>query len=522
MLKTLKMDFKLRKTYRINTILYVLRQLPLVNKILPPSLSESKVLGAIVTLIFGIWEILGIFTGKILYYFLGIKNLCGVSDNLDGYTLFVQTLFLLTLGGLLMNVDFLSYRKDKYYAISIFKLNAREYTLVELFAFLLKTIVGTLPVVILMGLYYGVPLWFCIAVPFCVAFGKLIYSAYVLSVFDKTGEVRYAGRSIVTWIVASALAIAAFMLPLFEVGMPKEVGIAGMLALIPIGLVCLIKVLSYKDYALINKSMLSQSEAIMQKARKAPDKQIEDSISYENLEGSNKKGFEYFNELFIKRHKKLLWQSAIRQTAVIAGFTVMAHVVFLIIGDGRDMLGQVFSNMIPYFTYILYVLSKGQTFTRALFMNCDHSMLTFSFYKKRENVLKLFVIRLREIVKVNLPTGIVIGLAIASFIYVPGSREKLIECLLIVVITTVLSVIFSIHHLAIYYLLQPYNVNTEVKNAYYYVVTIVTFALLYVLMLQRIPIVPFSIACLAFCAVYTVVASLLVYRLAPVTFKLKN
>lgn len=72
---------------------------------------------------------------------------------------------------------------------------------------------------------------------------------------------------------------------------------------------------------------------------------------------------------------------------------------------------------LPYFVFIMYAINRGTGFTQALFMNCDHSLLTYSFYKQPKFVLKLFQIRLREIVKVNLLPAAVIGGGLAGLLY---------------------------------------------------------------------------------------------------------
>ena len=521
MLKTLKMMFALRKAYKSNSILYVLRQLPIIKNILPTALSQSKVLNVIVTIIFAIWEISAIFFGKILYYFVGIGYLRTMSDKLPNDVLFCQTVFLFTAIGLFLNVSFLDYRKDKVYAINIFKLNAREYTLIDFGYSLIKIIVGTLPVAVYMGLAWGVPLWFLIAIPFCVAFGKFIYASYVLSAYERTGVVTYAGKSLLSWFGAIALGFAAFLMPVFEYGMPKEICMAGLLLLIPVGLICSVKVFTYKNYLKINKSMLSQMDIVMQKARKRNDTQVTDSISADSFETSNKKGFEFFNELFVKRHKKILWKPAVNLTIVMLAMTVIANVLFIFLG-GREICARVIDRMIPYFSFVVFTLNRGGAYTKALFLNCDHSMLTFSFYKKRNNVLKLFVIRLREIVKVNVLPAFAMGLLLASLVYLPGDTEALKKSLLVLFVIMAESVLFSVHYLVLYYLLQPYNVNTEVRSAPYMIAFGASYVLIYLLMFQRIPLDIFGFACLGFCAVYIVIASILVYRFAPQTFKLKN
>ncbi|MBR5992232.1 MAG: hypothetical protein IK018_00315 [Lachnospiraceae bacterium] len=522
MFKTLKMMLKLKKTYRINTILYILRQLPLVNRILPPSLTGHKILSAIVTLILIIWEITAIFAGKLIYYFGAIGYTRQLSDNIPSDVLFVQMLFILTIGGLFMNVDFLNYRKDKYYAMMIFKLNAKEYTFLDFCSSLVKIIVGTLPVAIYMGLLWNVPLWFLILIPFSVALGKFIYAAYVLSSFDRTGVVHYAGKSLISWFAALVIILAAIILPAFEIELPRELCMGGILILIPVGLLCVKKVLCYKDYLKINKFMLNQVDMDMAKAKNRGDNTITSSLDEGSLVTSNKKGFEFLNDIFVKRHKKILWKPAVNLTIMYLALALIINVGLAFLPNGRLACGNMIEKMIPYFVYIVCISNRGMYYTRALFINCDHSMLTFSFYKKRNNVLKLFIIRLREIVKINLLPAFALGLALASCVFMPGDIESVKKGLVIILTIVAESTVFSIHCLMLYYLFQPYNVNTEVKNVYYYIAIFLTYALLYVLMFQRIPALTFGLACLIFSVVYTVITCILVYNLAPKTFKLKD
>ena len=70
MLKTFWIAFKLKITYRVNTIIYSLKQLPLIKRILPASLYASNILKRIAYVISMLWEIIEIFLYKGLY--LGI------------------------------------------------------------------------------------------------------------------------------------------------------------------------------------------------------------------------------------------------------------------------------------------------------------------------------------------------------------------------------------------------------------------------------------------------------------------
>ena len=85
-----------------------------------------------------------------------------------------------------------------------------------------------------------------------------------------------------------------------------------------------------------------------------------------------------------------------------------------------------------------------------------------------------------------------------------------------------MSAFFSVHYLTIYYLLQPYNAATEMKSGTYQLVLSATYFVCYLIMKMRMPTFVFGLACIAFCLIYAAAACLLVYRLAPDTFRLRS
>ena len=70
--KTLRISFSLKNTYRVNSILYSLKQIPLLKKVLPDSLYEVWALKQFANVISLFWEILSVFLGKFLYFILMI------------------------------------------------------------------------------------------------------------------------------------------------------------------------------------------------------------------------------------------------------------------------------------------------------------------------------------------------------------------------------------------------------------------------------------------------------------------
>ena len=147
--------------------------------------------------------------------------------------------------------------------------------------------------------------------------------------------------------------------------------------------------------------------------------------------------------------------------------------------------------------------------------------MTYSFYKKPNFVLRLFQIRLREIMKINAVPAFVIGGGLALILFVTGGTDQWMNYVILVVSIVCMSLFFSVHYLTIYYLLQPYNAGTELKSGTYRIVMMSTYFICLFLMQFRMPIPVFGIMTILFCAAYSIAACILVYRFAPKTFRIR-
>lgn len=224
----------------------------------------------------------------------------------------------------------------------------------------------------------------------------------------------------------------------------------------------------------------------------------------------------------IKRHKKILWNST-KKISYVCAFLVAAVLAGVyLLPEEKTVINEIVMTWLPYFVFIMYAINRGTNFTQALFMNCDHSLLTYSFYKQPSFILRLFQIRLREIMKINAVPALVIGIGLALILFATGGTDNPLNYVVLVVSILCMSLFFSIHYLTIYYLLQPYNAGTELKSGTYRIVLSVTYVICFALMRLRMPIMIFGIMTIVFCVLYSIVASILVYRLAPKTFRLRT
>ncbi len=521
--KTLRLSFSLKNTYRVNSILYSLKQIPLLKKILPEKLYQVRGLKIFANVLSVLWEIISVFGGKLIYFLTMICGLGLLYGKLPAEQVFLHLVVFLTAIGAYWNTSLFNPSRDKYYAMILMRMNAKEYTLVNYGYSIVKVIVGFLPLCLIFGRLRGVPLWFCLLLPLCIAGMKVTVAAYSLRDYEKRGAVRNENRMEKrTWLCTGVFLAIAYGLPAVGMALPSSVSMLLLLVFLPLGAVGIRKIMAFRYYREINQELLSEMLHQMDAGQSIVKETNEKAISADTSLTSKRKGFEYLNELFIKRHQKILWKSTKRITSVCALVVCAALVLLHLFPEIKPHSNEMILTWLPYFAFIMYAINRGTGFTQALFMNCDHSLLTYSFYKQPKCILEMFRIRLRELVKVNAVPAVVIGAGLAVLLYASGGTENALNYVVLFVSILCMSVFFSIHYLTIYYLLQPYNAGTEIKSGLYRIITSATYVVCYVLMQVRMPTLLFGISCIAFCVVYSIVASILVYKFAPKTFRMRT
>ncbi len=522
MIKTLKISFSLKITYRVNSILYSLKQIPLLKKALPEYLYQVEALKILAGIISGIWELLSVFLGKLLYLLVMVYGACSLYDGFPKGELFLHFLLPLTILGGFLNTSIFNPTKDKYYAMFLMRMDARDYTIVNYAYAILKVIVGFLPFTLWFGILGEVPFWLCFVLPFSIAGCKLCVTAYSLWDYERRGHAYNENKiNKYQWLCVAILLALAYGLPAAGFVLPKTASAAVMLLFIPGGAAGIWKVYSFRDYKEINRELLSQPVNQMNTSAQITKAANEKRISADVSITSNRKGFEYLNELFIKRHRKILWNSTKKISYVCAMLVCGILLVFYLKPESKPVANQMVMVYLPYFTFIMYAINRGTSFTQALFMNCDHSLLTYSFYKQPQFVLRLFQIRLREIMKINAVPALIIGAGLSLILYTSGGTKQPLNYIILIVSVLCMSMFFSVHYLTIYYLLQPYNAGTELKGGTYKIILWATYFCCFWLMYVRMSIFVFGIMTILFCALYSVIACILVYRLAPKRFKLR-
>ena len=524
MLKTFITSFKLQNTYRTNSIIYSIKQLPLIKRILPNSLYKSKGLKIFAGIISILWEIINIFIGKIIY--IAVMILGPLSwYNGNGADIFIHLFVFLTLAGGVLNTYMLNPTKDKYYAIILMNINAREYGLSNYYYQLIKLIIGLLPFTIIFGMIAGIPLWIQLTLPFFVVAIKLIVMNYSIYDFKKTNKA--SNENLPTkfiWGFVAVCLLLAYGLPAINIVINQTIFFCVLVIAILFGIYSFVIINNFKDYRKMYKQVLTESNVYMvqnlnstQSIRNNSLKQIEIDKKYT----SNKSGFAFFHDLFVKRHSKILTKAVKKQSVVILLIITAMIIGIMMNNDIKTKTNEILLVYLPYFVFIMYCINRSSSVTQAMFMNCDHSMLTYRIYRTPKVILGIFKERLKTLITINLLPAILIGGGLALLLYLSGGTDNPINYAILFVSIIAMSIFFSVHYLVMYYLLQPYNVSTEMKSSTYKVIQGITYVVCWYMIQIQMPIFTFGIATILFCIAYCFISLFLAYKYAPQTFKLR-
>ncbi|MDF2803289.1 MAG: hypothetical protein K0S61_3192 [Anaerocolumna sp.] len=525
MIETFVTSFKLRNTYKTNSILYVLKTIPLVKKLIPDSLYGSFGIKSAANFISILIEIGSVFIGKVLYLLLMVSLPLEFMKSTRADA-FVHIFFFLTIIGGLMNTHIFNPTKDKYYAMFIMRMNAREYTLSNYLYFLIKTWIGFLPLTLWLGIAGGLEVITCLLMPFLVCGIKVIATAVILVNCEDSEIVMNENLpSAVVWIGVAICLVAAYLLPFLGIiTMNETIFLILSLGVIVAGGFYIIYLLKYEDYQKTYKTLLTSNKFAINtvSSKQVVKESYRKKISIDISQTSKKSGYKYFNEIFMKRHSKMLTKSAKKLTLILlitlTGVTIACYYV----PEIKALTNKLMLTFFPYFLFVMYIINRGGTITSAMFMNCDHSMLSYRFYRQPKSILVLFMERLKYIVLINLMPAIVIAIGLPFLLYISGGTDNLGNYVILFVSILAMSVFFSVHTLVMYYLLQPYNANMESKGAIYTIVNVVTYYICFYAIGKKVSTLTFGMGVSAFCIIYVLIALLLAYRLAPKTFKLRT
>ncbi len=514
-----------------NWFIYYFKCIPLIGKVLPDSIYGNiplKKKAAIVALIL---RIFGKLIGKAIFVCLLTVLpvfLVNPSMRFNSYT---HVFFIINFIGSFLSSSIFNADRNKYICIRLMRMDAKSYTVSTVLFQVFTDFFYLLPVVTLSTLLIGGSLTQGLLLTFSSTAFNLIGEAFFLLIYTGSGIMLSKKVSFLILVAVFTLAGAYIPIylhsPLLFDKLPYN--LLYILVMLLLGALSTYVILKSEKYHEIAARTIKASEftidknQVMAEARFADVAMREKDFSDSELKSNkfdNKSGFTYLNAIFFERHKRLLIKPILIRLAIIAVLFIAAIITSIFLPEFIRPLNNS-GAILPVFVFIMYFASIGERVCKAMFYNCDVSLLRYSFYRDKKAIISNFKVRLFRVAGLNLIVATAISAAVVGLALIFNLNWSAIDIASFVLSILFLSLFFSVHHLFLYYVFQPYTAEEGLKNPFYSIINWGVYFLCYFSMKIKSPPSYFTLIVLGSTIIYIVAALILVYKYAPKNFRVK-
>lgn len=539
MISTLRAIMEIRGMSGANRLMFYFRKIPVIGKLLPASAyaetSLKRTLSVIVYILKAIWAFLSKFAYLGLMVYLPVK-LAGSELTLTlsaQYQLYLQVLLCLSfLAAAVSSAVILEPKRDKYIFVKLMRLPAERYMRVTLALRGISFAVTFIPAMMVFGNLLGAPLWQGGVLALLLTFWRIACEALHLWIFDKYGIVVVKKTSWV-WSAIGAGFLLAYV-PLLRgfavVDSQTVYTLPLVLAVLVLGALSAVYIARYPDYRNAVDAVTKIDDPLLDMGRMMKEARVKDVATREQQytaeqldhgQFAGKSGYAYLNAIFFSRHRRLLISPVQRRLVIIGALFAAALLTMLFSQAAFTRLAHYLISALPTFLILMNYTSIGERVCKAMFYNCDLSLLRYGFYREQSAILSNFRIRLLRISLLNLIPAAAICLAVNLLILLSheswGAADAVIFCVTIVA----LSLFFSVHHLFMYYIFQPYSTELNVKNPFFTIVNSIVLAAGFIAIQFKSEPGIFAFIVVLSAAVYMLAALILVYKFSGRTFRVK-
>ena len=526
---------------QVNVLLYYVRKLPFVGEKIPYRLygetDIKKAIGAIPV----VFSVIGAFVGTFLYFLLMIKLPAnwiqgfwekeGIFVDQKAVMVYLFLIFSFLPGSFLVSNLTEGAKKD-YVLLHVMRIPAAQHYRSKM---VLKGVKDTI--------CFLVPLlWFGFGAESALFVVSLFFTRYIghagiLQHYrhsEKKGKKVFwksLGKTFLMFgiILALGYGVAAAVPRLFfDRYVMAEVVV--FLSFTLVGMFCFSKVWKYGGYTIFAKKMVSLKDFLEQddavKEARAADVQIQDKdISKEELRSrkyEEKEGYDYLNAIFFERHKRIVSRAVKSRIIIILAVGLIGAVALLFVGEQmKQKTFEAMTQMMPVMVFVMYLESTGGRICKAMFFNCDISLLKYGYYREADAILKNFKIRLRKLLMLDaVPAAIICGM-ILLWTLLCGEILSVWKVIPLMAGSLLLSAFFCLFHLFMYYITQPYTEEKTVKSPIFSVVNALVYFGCYLCLQIQTGSWLFTLGVLAVTIIFIPLSYFCVFRFAPKTFKIR-
>ena len=534
MFNTFINSYKVSFAENANIFISFLKRVPIIGKKFPDSLYGRTDIKLKIGLISTVANIIFEFFRKGLYVAilalvpaLLMKEYLNLQNSLQEIIIYIFIVLSFVFGSI-VNSILLKLNKDVYNMIILMRANPKDYYLSEIMYKILSQIIFFLPVFLILG--FGLPktILVLIELSMCRIIGEWIgLSAYK---YKKININRDTLPSFLMFILSMMLAygVPAIKVDLTFINIMFN-PIFTSLLIIGAAL-CGYFLWNFKGYRsfsreIISKEVLFNNDEIIANMHfidvKIDDKKMGGKLL--NTEKFSKKdGYDYLNELFFYRHKKIV-DNAIKLRLVLISivFIIALLVIIFIEEDINEKVVGLILNSTTMTIFIMYMMSTTERICKAMFFNCDHSFLKHGYYRESNAILSNFKARLKRIVYINSIPALAIALALEIIVVICGDFHDVVKLIPTLICIVSLATFFSIYHLFMYYVLQPYTEELTVKSPLFKIANFVIYMIAYGSLQVETSSTIFTVAIIGITVIFIPIALIVINKVAPRTFRLK-
>ncbi len=232
--------------------------------------------------------------------------------------------------------------------------------------------------------------------------------------------------------------------------------------------------------------------------------------------------FAYLNQVFFLRHRRIIRKPILIKSSIL--FLISLAFSSYMYIKGYDLNGTVDDISGFLILLITYILLKQDNILRSMYLNCDKGLMTYGFYREGKNVLAMYKERFKSLLKIMTLPSLSVGvsyLMLASFDRTITLEEKSLSLVYIALLT----LFFVSLPLMEYYLLKPFNQEGQKTGKAVILIDYLIYAAVFFILPQvtsKFSDRAFLIVVSIFIISFVIVSQILVYKLAPRTFKVRN
>ena len=566
----------LRSIIGYNGLVFALKKTPVIGKFLPDRLYSTKFLKVIYWVFHIIMEVLKLFIGKI--FGLGMIYLAafllsdqyiehelagGMSRRAVYGNLGLFFFLVYAILGILIRVPYFNCTTEKEYLVFMLRMDAKKLNDTLIVYDLAKLFLGY----VLAGIFAvitGAPFWLWLVIPVLALLIKFLgIGLQILSFKLKMKLHKSLKISVSAYLIR--LSVVLLSMPFLIVFVANGYYTPMLPLAVITGFIVIAGIWGFNEFLKAGSNLHRRAlhDNISRTEVKTTTSQYDNTKSFKKIKAKgsvkgDKKGFNFLNALFVKRHWTMLCMKPVVFTIIIAAVMILLIAEFIygyyLRFGSENCINMVITNLINLVTFrgyddsllplstesaaeffryaaqfhllgMLIPLSMADNSfktTQAMFINCDNSLMTFSFFKQREKIIRLFDIRLKQLIRINTGPVIACGLFADLILFVTGGQSYPGEYLVTVLVAFMLSVLTSVTWLSLYYLFQPFTTSVIAKSGAYRITSIIIYTLAAIIV--WVPMASYVLApvLLVVTVAFAVVMRKLVYKHAPKTWKVKS